>query len=74
MKEKVLFFISHFHKVALKHHKFSIKKNPEAIPSRSVKFFSTLSQALDCAPNVACKFSICLKSGRVAELTDWVSS
>lgn len=44
------------------------------LPSLSERFFSSFSHAEVCAPSVACRFSICRRRGRVAEVTLWLSS
>lgn len=44
------------------------------LPSLSERFFSSFSQAEVCAPSVACRFSICRRRGRVADVTLWLSS
>lgn len=49
-------------------------KAKNTLPSLSERFFSSFSQAEVCAPSVACRFSICRRSGRVADVTLWLSS
>lgn len=52
----------------------SHRKPFSALPSLSEMFFSNFSQDAVCPPREACKFSICRRSGRVAEVTLWLSS
>lgn len=49
-------------------------KPKNILPSLSERFFSNFSHAEVCAPSVACRFSICRRSGRVADVTLWLSS
>ena len=56
--------ISHLHQGP-----HSSVKAKKILPSLSERFFSSFSHAEVCAPSVACRFSICRRSGRVADVT-----
>lgn len=54
----------------LDHH----QTDKQVSPKRSEMFFSSFSHDAVWAPSVAWRFSICRRSGRVAEVTLWLSS